>query len=77
MVTALGAVIPHLMGLYPPGADLVVIINSVLPSLSVSIVIMLAALLLTAVALMYWVTSDFGSSDYTKSKMQERVIDDG
>ena len=77
MVTALGAVIPHLMGLYPQGADIVVIINSVLPSMSVSIVIVLAALLLTAVGLMYWVTGDFGSADYAKNGMNKRVIDDG
>ena len=77
MVTALGAVIPHLMGLYPQRADIVVIINSVLPSTSVSIVIVLAALLLTAVGLMYWVTGDFGSADYAKNGMNKRVIDDG
>lgn len=77
MVTALGAVIPHFMGLYPPGADVVVIINSVLPSLSVSVVLALAALLVTAIALMYWVTGDFGSADYAKGKIRGKVMDDG
>ena len=75
--TTLGAVIPHLMGLYPSGMDIVVIINTVLPSLSTGIVLILAALLVTAVVLMYWVTSDFGSAGYAKGKIKERVMDDG
>lgn len=46
LVFALLVVVPHVLGTYPPGADVVSIINSALPNVSLVIVIIVAALIL-------------------------------
>ncbi len=49
LVLSLMVVIPHVTGRYPPGQDVVVIINQALPQLSLVVVAILAALLLIGV----------------------------
>lgn len=49
LVMALLVVIPHVMGTYPPGGDVVNIINSALPNVSLVIVIIVAALILVGI----------------------------
>lgn len=46
LVMALLVVIPHVLGKYPPGQDVVNIINTALPNVSLVIVIIIAALIL-------------------------------
>ena len=46
MVMGLAVVIPHVMGMYPPNADIVNIINSALPQVSIVLVAVLMALLI-------------------------------
>ena len=46
LVMAMAVVIPHVMGYYPPNADIVVIINSALPNVSVVLVAILMVLLI-------------------------------
>jgi len=46
LVMAFAVVVPHVLGTYPPNADIVVIINSALPNVSVILVAILAFLLL-------------------------------
>ncbi len=49
LVIALTVVVPHVLGTYPPGQDVVSIINSALPNVSLVIVLMVAALILVGV----------------------------
>ena len=49
LILALMVVIPHATGKYPPGQDIVVIINTALPQISLLVVAILAALLLIGV----------------------------
>ncbi len=49
LVIALLVVLPHVMGTYPPGQDVVNIINSALPNVSLVIVIIVAALILVGI----------------------------
>src|SRR3989344_3859843 len=49
LVLSLMVVIPHVTGKYPPGQDIVAIINTALPQVSLVVVIILAALLLIGV----------------------------
>ena len=51
LVIALGVVIPHLTRSYPPGADVVEIINSALPQVSLLIVAILMLLIMLGVFL--------------------------
>lgn len=46
LVLALLVVVPHVLGTYPPGADVVNIINSALPNVSLLIVIIVTALIM-------------------------------
>jgi hypothetical protein len=46
MIFALMVVIPHITGSYPPGADIVAIMNSALPTVSLVVVAILMALLM-------------------------------
>ena len=46
LVIALLVVLPHITGTYPPGQDVVNIINSALPNVSLLIVVIVAALIL-------------------------------
>ncbi len=46
LVMALSVVIPHVMGYYPPGADVVNIINAALPQVSIVLVAVLMVLLI-------------------------------
>ncbi len=49
LVISLLVVLPHVMGTYPPGQDVVNIINSALPNVSLVIVIIVAALILVGI----------------------------
>ena len=49
MIMALLVVIPHVLGTYPPGQDVVNIINTALPNVSLVIVIIVAALILVGI----------------------------
>lgn len=49
LILALMVVIPHVTGRYPPGKDVVLIINQALPQVSLLVVVILAALLLIGV----------------------------
>lgn len=49
LVMALAVIIPHVMGTYPYGADVVVIINSALPNVSAVLVAILMMLLIIGV----------------------------
>lgn len=49
LVIALLVVLPHVLGTYPPGQDVVNIINSALPNVSLVIVIIVAALILVGI----------------------------
>lgn len=49
LIISLMVVIPHLTGKYPPGQDIVVIINTALPQVSLLVIAILAALLLIGV----------------------------
>lgn len=49
LVIALLVVVPHVLGTYPPGADVVNIINTALPNVSLVIVIIVAALILVGI----------------------------
>jgi lysylphosphatidylglycerol synthetase-like protein (DUF2156 family) len=49
IVMAFGVVIPHVIGAYPPGSDIVVIINTALPNVSLVIVAAIMVLLLIGV----------------------------
>jgi len=49
LIMSLMVVIPHVTGRYPPGQDIVLIINTALPQVSILIVAVLAALLLIGV----------------------------
>ncbi len=49
LILALLVVIPHILGTYPPGADVVRIINTALPNVSLLIVIIIAALILVGI----------------------------
>ena len=49
MVMALLVVVPHVLGTYPPGQDVVNIINTALPNVSLVIVIIVAALILVGI----------------------------
>ncbi|MBI2142972.1 hypothetical protein HYU20_01370 [Candidatus Woesearchaeota archaeon] len=51
LVISLLVVIPHVMGTYPPGQDVVNIINNALPNISLVIVIIVAALILMGIFL--------------------------
>jgi len=46
LVMALAVVIPHVLGYYPPGADIVNIINAALPQVSIVLVAILMVLLI-------------------------------
>lgn len=46
LVLALSVVIPHVLGYYPPGADIVNIINAALPQVSIVLVAILMVLLI-------------------------------
>ena len=48
-VLALAVIVPHVMGYYPGGADVVVIINSALPNVSLLMIASMMALLLIGV----------------------------
>jgi len=49
LIVSLMVVIPHLTGKYPPGQDVVTIINTALPQVSLLVIAILAALLLIGV----------------------------
>lgn len=49
LVIALLVVLPHVMGTYPPGQDVVKIINTALPNIALVIVIIVAALILMGI----------------------------
>lgn len=49
LILSLMVVVPHITGRYPPGQDIVVIINTALPQVSLLVVVILAALLLIGV----------------------------
>jgi len=49
LIISLMVVIPHLTGRYPPGSDVVTIINTALPQVSLLVIVILAALLLIGV----------------------------
>ncbi len=49
LVIALLVVLPHVMGTYPPGQDVVKIINTALPNISLVIVMIVAALILMGI----------------------------
>jgi len=49
LVISLLVVIPHVLGTYPPGSDVVNIINGALPNVSLLIVIVVAALILIGI----------------------------
>jgi hypothetical protein len=49
LIMALMVVIPHITGQYPPGQDIVSIMNSALPQISLIVVAILAALLIIGV----------------------------
>ena len=49
LVVSLMVVIPHVIGTYPPGRDVVNIINTALPQVSLLVIVILAALLLIGV----------------------------
>ncbi|MBN1501939.1 hypothetical protein JW930_00205 [Candidatus Woesearchaeota archaeon] len=49
LVIGLAVIIPHVMNTYPPGADVVVIINSALPNVSLLMVVFMMTLLLIGV----------------------------
>jgi hypothetical protein len=49
LVLALGVIFPHVLGTYPPGADVVDILNSVLPQVSMILVAVLAVLLMVGI----------------------------
>lgn len=49
LVISLLVVMPHVLGTYPPGADVVSIINTALPNVSLVIVIIIAALILVGI----------------------------
>jgi hypothetical protein len=49
LVIGLAVVIPHVMGRYPPGADIVVIMNNALPNVSMIIVAILMLLLMVGI----------------------------
>ncbi|MBI3036771.1 hypothetical protein HYY73_03410 [Candidatus Woesearchaeota archaeon] len=49
IVMALLVVVPHVLGTYPPGQDVVNIINTALPNVSLVIVIIVAALILVGI----------------------------
>lgn len=49
LILGLMVVIPHVTGTYPPGRDVVEIINTALPQVSLLVVVVLAALLLIGV----------------------------
>lgn len=49
LVIALLVVMPHVLGTYPPGQDVVNIINTALPNVSLVIVIIVAALILVGI----------------------------
>ncbi len=51
LVISLLVVLPHVMGTYPPGQDVVNIINNALPNVSLVIVIVVAALILMGIFL--------------------------
>ena len=59
LVMALAVIIPHITGRYPPGADVVNIINAALPQISVVAVATIMILLLIGI---FGVGSDWGSS---------------
>lgn len=46
LVISLTVVVPHVLGSYPPGQDVISIINSALPNVSLVLVIIVAALIL-------------------------------
>ncbi len=49
LVISLTVVVPHVLGTYPRGQDVITIINSALPNVSLVIVLMVAALVLVGV----------------------------
>ncbi len=49
LVISLLVIIPHVLGTYPPGGDVVNIINGALPNVSLLIVIVIAALILIGI----------------------------
>jgi hypothetical protein len=49
LVMGLGVVIPHVMGRYPPGADVVEIMNNALPNISVVVVAILMLLIIIGI----------------------------
>jgi hypothetical protein len=49
LVMGLAVVIPHVMGRYPPGADIVEIMNSALPNVSLIIIAILMLLLMVGI----------------------------
>lgn len=49
LVISLTVIVPHVLGTYPPGQDVITIINSALPNVSLVIVLMVAALILVGV----------------------------
>jgi len=49
MVMAFGVVIPHVLGRYPPGKDIVVIINTALPHVSVVLIAILMVLIILGI----------------------------
>lgn len=59
LVMALAVVIPHVLGRYPPGADVVDIINRALPNVSLVAIAIIMVLLLVGLTQPEWVGSTF------------------
>jgi len=60
LVMAFAVVVPHIMGVYPPGADVVVILNKALPNVSLIIIAVLMVLLL--IGIFGWKVGGAGTS---------------
>ena len=62
LVIALGVVIPHVVGGYPPEADVVDLINIIIPQISLVAVALLMLLLLTGIFAPTWVSRSIGGA---------------
>ena len=56
LVVGLSVVIPHVLGSYPPGADVVDIINTIIPQISLVAVAFIMLLILTGIFTPKWVS---------------------
>ncbi len=61
LVVGLSVVIPHVLGTYPAGMDVVELINEIIPQLSLVIVIFIMLLILTGVFAPKWASKSIAS----------------